>query len=696
MTFTPDPLSPNEGEQLAVVDANSRYVEAEPRRRDRRRRRKGGIVRQITKRLGLRRQLNGVLIAIVSLVAISLIVFIALIVDSFTRINASINGLEQVLNAVQNRSGANISIKDFEDLQSGVVQVGNQLELAQNRLNIIRPFATANPDIELTFRSLDIARRLTDASEAMLSGLQPALFYLVAGEDENSNLTQISSGDRLVELLDVGREQFLKAQEQLAVAQTLLAELTIDNPPLELLRTTERIISFNEQLTSINDVLLNSTDLLNVVLGLNGQRTYLILAVNNDEIRPSGGFLSTWGWFTVRNGRMVDYDYGASTRTSPTPPDTSLANTFNIPYWWIQYRQPIYAAWDGSWSADFPSTASRAMWYYNEGGNEHAPIDGVLSVDITAFEYILGVLGEVEVANETADEVVTAANFREIVYDIRAYSTGAEPHKAFVAATYAAIMQEWQTASRDPELNSRILEALLRAVQEKHMMIYLANPQLDNAIQLLGWSGDQHEEANSDYLMVVDSNLGNKSNSSVLRNLTYDVDIQANDVLSKRLTIGYEYPASLADLDPAVDAEFHGPLDYSTMVQVYAPTNTELVSNSTDIMLPIVDAQSELWLASTSFVVPFDDSRRVQFSYTSPNLIPRFGNYGRYKLLIQKQPGTIGDTVTVQVLLPPNTKVVESNPAPVATFALDRPIVEYQFTLTVDQEIDLIFEYKPD
>lgn len=107
-------------------------------------------------------------------------------------------------------------------------------------------------------------------------------------------------------------------------------------------------------LADFHRVLLASPDLLTAALGLNETQSYLILAQNNDELRPSGGYLSTYGWMTVRNGRITKYDYQATTTTSPNPPPETLASQVQIPEWWIQYRQPLYAAWDSSWHVDFP------------------------------------------------------------------------------------------------------------------------------------------------------------------------------------------------------------------------------------------------------------------------------------------------------------------------------------------------------
>lgn len=665
------------------------YAAPEARRRVRRRRRKGGVFRRVLKRLGFRRRGGGIILAVISLIIIGIIVYVALVFDTFSRINSSISNIERIVGTLP-QSSTTISLNDFERLQRGVADVDDTLNLSQKRLILLRPFSGMSSTINTTLMSLDIAKTLTSATKDMLNGLQPAVYYLVSGETA-TGAAQIASGDRLVELLQIAHGQFEKAQQTLDQANTLISQLNVEDTSLDLLRTTERIVSFYKQVSSINGVLLNSSDLLNVVLGLNGDKTYLVMGVNSDELRPSGGFLSTWGWFTVRNGRMVDYDYSASTIDSPHPPDPGLATSLDIPNWWIQFRQPIYAAWDGSWFADFPSTAEMAMWYYNNGNNEHAPVDGVVSIDLYGFEYLLAVLGEVELPDY--DVAVTAENFRSLVYDIREHAPGEVPHKQFVAAMYKQIMAQWQDFSRDPEKNTEILNALVRAIQEKHVMVYLADNQLDDVVGLLGWSGQQQETDATDYLMPVNSNLSNKASRSVIRTITYDVDLQDDLSLNKRLTLSYDYSSDVAARDPGFAPE-NGSQDYLTALEIYAQQDSKLTKYPTDISFPSQSSLNNLWVVSSIFNIPYDDSRRVQFEYTSPNGYTRFGEYGRYRLLVQKQPGTNADEVTVQVTLPPNTDLVESSPDAAAQFSLERNIVEYHLTLNTDQRIDLIFRYK--
>src|SRR5215213_9911492 len=79
----------------------------------------------------------------------------------------------------------------------------------------------------------------------------------------------------------------------------------------------QQLVSYHDQLVQINNVLLDAPDFLASALGISAPRSYLVLSQNNDELRPSGGYISTYGWITIRSGRVDDYSYTSTSTTSP-------------------------------------------------------------------------------------------------------------------------------------------------------------------------------------------------------------------------------------------------------------------------------------------------------------------------------------------------------------------------------------------
>ncbi|MCA9909994.1 MAG: hypothetical protein KC519_15155, partial [Anaerolineae bacterium] len=279
--------------------------------------------------------------------------------------------------------------------------------------------------------------------------------------------------------------------------------------------------------------------------------------------------------------------------------------------------------------------------------------------------------------------------FRDLVYDIR--TRGENQHKLFLGDLYRQIFSQWQTMGSSQEVSTRILGVLLQAVQEKHVMLYFRDDRMNQIVDTLGWSGRQVPATDHDYLMIADANLGNKSNRSIIRQLTYDVAIDASGQFDSRATIDYDYPSSLAEQDPAVDPEYHGPLDYRSLLQVFTPVGS-LLRDTEGTTFDVETVEDPLHYAFVTQVdVDYNSGERVQFSYTNLALIQSLGDYRHYRLLLQKQPGTPTELVSVQVSLPPGATVVQTQPEAAASYDLDRPIVEFRIELAGDRSVDILY-----
>lgn len=668
-------------------DLTELAVQKPERRRSSRRRRRGPrFVRRWRKRLSFIRW-HYIPLALVAIAAVLAVSVLVVTTDASNRVSASWVSLNRVLESLGDASGTDLTLTDFDRLRASVNEMITSLNSADRQTAFLRNFADINPEFTTTLIVLDAAQELALAAHNILTGMQPTLFFLAGGSEDETVVAQVSSGERVVELLRLGRGRFISAHENLTAAQSYLNQVELDAVSFDLLLMIEQMRNLLTELGDINNIVLGAPDLLTVALGLENTQTYIVLAQNSDEIRPSGGYVSTWGWMQVRDARITNFDYSPTTRTSPYPPAEDLQSEVQLPSWWIQYRNPVYAAWDGSWYADFPSTAEMAAWYYDAGNNPYSPVNGVLAIDIVGFEYILQGLGEVYV--EGYNELVTPQNFREVVYAIRAEESDLA-HKRFVAAVYRQILADWQTVDR--ERGAELVGTVLRALQERHIMLYFTgSEELNNMVSTLGWSGAQTRPLNHDYLMVVDANQGNKSNRSIVRQLTYDIALQRDGTATGRLAVAYDYSAVVAANDPAVAPAHYNDIDYNNLLQVFVPPDTTLLDTDNLRSEPQTVTADGLTEFVVQTQVEYDSSERFLFSYETPVVVERIGDYWHYRLLLQKQPGMQGEAVNVQVTLPPGSGMRRASPAPVATYSLERQVIEFRVVLTTDQWIEIIY-----
>lgn len=131
---------------------------------------------------------------------------------------------------------------------------------------------------------------------------------------------------------------------------------------------------------------IEALPLLPSVAPAEGTRTYLLLAQNNDELRATGGFISSIGTLTFRDGvpelgPMRD-SYAVEDWTKPHPdPPEALRKHMGIDLWTTR---------DANWSPDFPTSARDVAVLYEL--NQGTEVHGVIAADMAAAIRLLEVL----------------------------------------------------------------------------------------------------------------------------------------------------------------------------------------------------------------------------------------------------------------------------------------------------------------
>lgn len=625
-------------------------------------------------------------IFIVTVAASGAMVMSVRISEAAIRLDASWQQLDRVLISIAERQGNEISLEEYPRLSSGISDLGSNLESMQKQIGYVAPIfdLDINEEWEISSQLVDSAGELTDGAGYMLDGIGPIVAFLQRDENSSTITTQISDGEQVVDLLKINQVSFRDASTSLNASIARLNAIDLSSATVDQILIHNQLTVFHQQLTKLNAILLSGSDILSQFMGLEQEATYLILALNNDSLRPSGGQVEAYGWFRVRNGRITSLDFSPSTFSSPVPPSPSFADTISIPGWWIAYESPLQAAWSGSWHADFSSTARMALDYYNTGGNFNAPVDGVIAIDLQSMQEIVGVLGWVDVP--TLDEPLTAANFRETIYNPNNF--GIQSPEQYLATIYKAVFEDMETIDRGQ--STKLLTAMIEGLTQNHIMVYSPDPDTQGALNILGWSGAQQGAGANDYIMVTDTNLSNKSNHSVVHSLTYNVEIFPDQSRMSDLSVRYDYFDSFANSDPAINPEFFGPRDYTTQSQIYIPGDSVILEESNTIESSIVD-WNDYTLLVTQQTVDYDSSERINIVYETPATADRIRNLYRYRLLVEKQPGLQIQDLELQVKLPPNANVITISQEPSANYLLEQPVFDFRLQMLSDQWIEFVY-----
>jgi hypothetical protein len=443
-----------------------------------------------------------------------------------------------------------------------------------------------------------------------------------------------------------------------------------------------------------------------------GPKTYLILVQNEDELRPTGGFITAVAKVVVAQGEMINfsvedsYAVDDSTKTYPLAP-WQLRSFMNIPV--LVFR-------DANWYTDYPTTVIWTEYLYAFTNSFSA--DGIIAIDQHVLDSILTVIGPIYV--QELDITVNAENVREVMRAQKNPPPEAERdpdwhRKQFMKPISSAILDRMFSGKGISW--EAVLRALMTDLDEHHILIQLDDPTLTTLLAERGWDGAVRREA-GDFLMVVDSNVGyNKTNAVVKSSLIYDVDLTDISSPVTNLTVIHQnnargqigasctIPVSL--LDKSLQEPWY-PIDrcYYDYLRVYVPAGTQLVSATPHavtrqemIMLEQdiparVDLLNEIIENVTGFgtllVTPIGQSLNTTFQFKLPTDVLQSGsdaNEKIYRLKIQKQAGIVVIPVTLRIHLPANAKISAVTPNGI----VDGRNVFFELDLREDIVIEITF-----
>jgi hypothetical protein len=559
----------------------------------------------------------------------------------------------------------------------------HDLEAIQGRIGWLLPLGRIlryaprhGGDLVAAADLLDLAAGVAAAGDRVFRSLAPAL--------EAGAAAEVSPGERLLPAVAAAEPALRLARAELAAAGEVRARIDARrlSPPIaSRLQQLDRTLPW---LTAAVDGLLLAPQ----VLGAGGPQTYLILAQNNQELRPSGGFISAAGELTVVGGRVSSLTF----RDSYAVDNWEVPHDLAPPDLQATLAGELWLFRDANWQADFPAAARRAMEIYARDVGVAA--EGVVALDLAAVVSLVEALGPLEV--EGIDGPVTGQNVVETVqasWQSPPESPNLPETEWFQArkdsfGLIAAAAMERLLAGREVE-PLRLALALKQALEEKHVLAYLEELRAAEVLHRMGWDGALPDpSAPGDFLRVADTNVGfNKVDARVERSIGYQVDLTAISRPQVRLTLRYRNH-SLQRLPFCVQEARYGEtyadmLDrcYWDYVRVYVPAGSRLLQ-APDLAPPagsllarqgggaadrklenrVVEGEWTAWTAF--FELAPGEERTLMFEYQLPGSVLEFSRgQMAYRLQVQKQPGTEAVPFCLEVLPPAGYALAEWTPA---------------------------------
>ena len=399
---------------------------------------------------------------------------------------------------------------------------------------------------------------------------------------------------------------------------------------------------FLEESQSISDNLYTVMSGLPQILGMGGEKKYIVWFQNSNELRPTGGFIGSYALIKLENGKIrnifIDDIYNPDGQIDVRNIKTEVPT----PIKGFLGEETLYLR-NSNWDPSFPKSARAFDDIYFKIKGE--TIDGYIAVDLHFVESLLKVTGPVFLSSYNEDIDAQNLDERAQYYSGFDYKDGSQDKKSFLAVLSGKMLES--IFSLDKKDMSKLSEEVVKSLNQRHLQIYFSNNPINAILKEKMWDGSL-VDTDGDYLMVVNANLGGtKSNYYVENSMNYEVSSLTRDgVLRATLTLEYKNNSE-------TDAWPGGP--YKDYVRVLSQsgaklTGAEIIFNNgtkEDIFKNVITSNVGKYTSfETSFVLNPKNTVKLVLGYDLSPSVSLSKDNGAYNLKWQKQAGTDGDNIS--------------------------------------------------
>ena len=578
------------------------------------------------------------------------------------RVNQEFDGLQQDVAIIQTNLGKLGPILIFPPVNKSI-QTSSQLLMTTGKLMYgYQEVFTLLGEIQLSLDEESIAFGFTDSRQRQI----------------------------LLQSIMDNQEQFEIIKGRIDSAKAELQKIN-SNDLLGLFQT--KIILYETVLEEVIDnsiVALPIFSKLPELMGYGGEKHYLFIFQNNMEMRPTGGFIGSYGIITVKDGEIVslvtddvyNLDRQSEGKLFELAPDPMFKYNAQK-YWYMR---------DSNWSPDFPTATEKILWFFDiERKNAGLPpqkIDGVIAITPDFIANLLTVLGPIEEYGLVFDDQDFAMDLERFVeFDYVNYGLSSDERKKIIGHLTQTLIGEIYDTS--PQQAIDLWLAFKKNIEQKHILVNLADDDLQALFSHHNWAGEV-KPIDDDYLMVIDSDFASlKTNSVMDKGIDYSVSIDNNGDLIANLKLTYNHTGEL--INDLITR-------YRTYIRVYMPSGSRYISgyvddgrNQKDLKLDSeikFERDLDRKYLSIFLVIEPGSSKTLNFIYRLPDKVQDQYRSGLYKILVQKQSGSIGHNLNISLNFNQPIEAYQANSLPVL---YDRNSVIWQTDLSVDREFIIKF-----
>jgi hypothetical protein len=439
------------------------------------------------------------------------------------------------------------------------------------------------------------------------------------------------------------RAQIVEARETLANAQTLLEEYRpiIEHLPA-IAGSNIRSTQSKDQSTDV-DAAVDADSKKSQTRG--GRKKYLVLFQNDNELRPTGGFLTAYSVIFVEDGVVTpeksDDIYELDKRFNERIPIPEALGRYLTTERYFNLR-------DMNISPDFKTSMDLFFKNYQLVRGEPDNIDGIIAIDTHVLTRLLETVGPVDLPGYGTFSAQNdpRCDCPQIIYALSEIITRPTPYlredrKGILAPLMQALLTKIYQSPRT--FMADLFEIGLESIEGRHVQAYFLNEDHQLAAERINAAGQlKSKTPKGDFLAIINANLGGaKSNLFVTYSVKQTVDGPVDGSITKNVEITYRNPrrADNCNLEAGLLCLNSTLRDWT---RIYLPEGSKLISAKGFTAEPkkYVETYGDtnFEVIDGFFILEPMGLARLQLEYTVPYDVA--ANNGEYALTIWKQGGT--------------------------------------------------------
>ncbi len=407
------------------------------------------------------------------------------------------------------------------------------------------------------------------------------------------------------------------------------------------------LANFKQQFDAVASLLVDAKPLLKnipAIFGKDKEKTYLLLFQNDKELRATGGFLTSYAVFKVKDGKLSVqnsediYTLDNSISSHPVARPEILAYHKNVYQFYIR---------DSNLSPDFVKSVELFNSLY-KNSSQKVSYDGIFALDSKVLIDMLTIYGDTEVDgvrfSANKDPRCDCAQVLYTLFDIvdRPVNYVKENRKGILGDLMFALLNKALGFSPS-KYYGKLTQTMYQDLQMKHILLYFTDPQLEASAEKIDFAG-RINNFNGDYLHINNVNFAGAKSNLFVSTVVDSKTTTKSSGTQREIAITYTnpYPPSDCNLERGglcLNAQLRN------WLRVYVPQGSKLVKfEGSETPVKTYNDLGKTVFEGFLRVNP-QGLAKVNIIYTLPTSL----STSPYKLMVQKQPGVDNQTLKVEI-----------------------------------------------